>query len=167
MASSWTPDHKTAADFAKEYKSYNDDRPGQVVSAWIPEDAIRLMPMMWGDVRPKEKFGEKARGGNVHSEEQEVVVNPHHGGVTAHPSEVLGVTKPYLSLDERISARGKYPRSQARPKFAAKDMGRAVVGGSGTPATQLGLPGTRTREQVAGVTRTFKLSERLPRLRGR
>lgn len=68
---SWTPNYRTAIDFASKYGMGDGDEPSfsdsHVVSSWVPESKIHAFPFMHGNTEKMRKF----------RDEFEVVVNPH------------------------------------------------------------------------------------------
>jgi hypothetical protein len=86
--SSWTPRYDKARSFtttsghsSNENMEYPEEesRPGQVISAWIPESKIVHTPYMYGGVSSPH-----SRGENDYRKEHEIIVAPHKGKMVPH-----------------------------------------------------------------------------------
>lgn len=133
--SSWTPDWEKANRFTKIMghdfnenmeRTKEESRPGQVISAWIPESKIAHAPYMYGGIS-----GPHSRGENDYKREHEIIVEPHEGRIVPHmeafPSQAATRADRIASLSHKakekyrakqeIQARMKQP---LRPKFPKK-----------------------------------------------
>ncbi len=83
--SSWTPHPPVARKFARDYAE-GGSTP-EVVSAWIPEDAIHSVPSMYGEMSeyPDRDEQPKGQGPNKYRNEHEIVVAPHSSDETPTP----------------------------------------------------------------------------------
>lgn len=133
--SSWTPDWEKANRFTKIMghdfnenmeRTKEESRPGQVISAWIPESKIAHVPYMYGGIS-----GPHSRGENDYKKEHEIIVEPHEGRIVPHmeafPPQAATRADRIASLSRKakekyrakqeIQARMKQP---LRPKFPKK-----------------------------------------------
>jgi hypothetical protein len=121
--SSWTPEHRTARNFANEYRGYIN--PGHVVSAWIPETHISSIPMQYGkldensDLQRGRRNYKPPLGPNEYRGEHEVIVDPDHNSRLATPEEVQSTIKPMSTLHGRINEGGKKKDSLGRSYYQA------------------------------------------------
>lgn len=118
--SSWTSSPHIARGFSMDYHS-NDwvkdpvtghkvrqNVPGKVVSAWVPEKHISMVPRQYGRISDMAEFWDEnskiPKGKNDYEAEHEVIVEPHHNSQIAKPEEVQTLTNPSQTLHGRINS---------------------------------------------------------------
>lgn len=118
---SWTPKYGIAKEFAKDYAvSNNTNTYPRVLSAWVPESAIGMVPNQYGSMSPSHPDQ------NWMHKEHEVIVKPNHNSFLATPNDLDSVREPASTLDGRINEAAKDLHPAAPSAFKRQTLANRI-----------------------------------------